>query len=378
MAAKDWSGYNSYELGTLYAYANGSEYGKYKCTVYWQDVVRNGTTVTINDANLYMYHNDDGSKYTTNRIAMKAGVGGSQTNIKDNFTINPYNTRSKGSYTISLGNPSTTTTGTTVDLYVAVGSTGGSSSWGNWFGNSPISKTITMSCPEATTYVECWENSKTPNSINVGWMTGDTADYIWYSTNGGSSWTAVGSVDSIGGSFNITGLSADTTYSIKVRARRKDTGVDTNYSPAVSMKTYKAYSYVTSCTVGNIMPFTCTAYCTSSNASNTSAYEYTLCNSNKQAITTVSSSTTSQNWSGLSEETTYYMRCRVQSSDSGVWSDYVYSSAFTTLVDQAKGYIKYGGSWHLGKVYMKINGTWTKAKKAYLKSGGIWTISRNP
>lgn len=257
----------------------------------------------------------------------------------------------------------------------------GKNSKGNYYTPGNASRktgSLTLTKYERGMYVECWENSKTPNSINVGWQSGDYADYVWYSKDGGSNWTAVGSVNTVGGSFDIPNLSADTTYSIKVRARRRDTGIDTNYSPAVSMKTYKAYSYVTSCTVGNIMPFTCTAYCTSSNASNTSAYEYTLCNSNKQAITTVSSSTTSQNWSGLSEETTYYMRCRVQSSDSGAWSDYVYSSAFTTLVDQAKGYIKYGGSWHLGKVYMKINGTWTKAKKAYLKSGGTWTISRNP
>jgi len=257
----------------------------------------------------------------------------------------------------------------------------GKNSKGNYYTPGDASRktgSLTLTKYERGTYVQCWENSKTPNSINVGWMTGDTADYIWYSKDNGSNWTAVGSVDSIGGSFNITGLSANTTYPIKVRARRKDTGIDTNYSSAVSMTTYKAYSYVTSCSVGSVTPFTCTAYCTSSNASNTNSYEYTLCNSSKSAITTVTSSSTSQNWTGLAEETTYYMRCRVRSSDSGVWSDYVYSSAFTTPADQAKGYIKYSGSWHLGKVYIKYNGTWQKAKKAYLKSSGTWYISRNP
>lgn len=220
-------------------------------------------------------------------------------------------------------------------------------------------------------------NSKTPNSITMNWSTSHTADYIWYSTNNGSSWTAVGGVNASSGSYTITGLSADTTYNIKTRARRKDTGRDNNYSGTTGVTTYKTYSTVSSVTTGSIQPFSCTAYCTSSNASNTSSYEYALCNSNKVALQTYTSTVTYYNFSGLSEETTYYIRCRVRSSDSGVWSGYVYSSAFTTPADQVRAYIKQSGTWKQGKVYVKINGSWVKAKKVYVKKDGQWIIGRN-
>ena len=220
--------------------------------------------------------------------------------------------------------------------------------------------------------------SKTPTSITMNWSTTNTVDYVWYSIDNGSTWTGIWSGSASSGSYTIGGLSANTTYNIKTRARRKDTQRDNNYSSATAIATYKSYSTVSSVTTGNVMPFTCTAYCTSSNSSNTDSYEYSLCNSSKTVISTQTKTTTSCDFSGLAEETTYYIRCRVKSTDSQVWSGYVYSSAFTTPPDQAKGYIKVDGTWKLGKVYIKVNGSWVKAKKAYLKYGGTWNISRNP
>ena len=244
--------------------------------------------------------------------------------------------------------------------------------------NNSYSDTLPLTQGNRGTSVSQSLSSKTPNSITMNWSTGNTADYIWYSIDNGSSWVAVGSVNASNGSYTISGLSANTSYNIKTRARRKDTQRDNNYSEATAISTYKTYSYVTSATVGNLMPFTCTAYCTSSNAANTNSYEYTLCNSSQTAISTQTVNATSCNFTGLAEETTYYIRCRVKSTDSGVWSGYVYSAAFTTPPDQAKGYIKVDGTWKLGKVYIKVNGSWVKAKKAYLKYGGAWNISRNP
>ena len=220
--------------------------------------------------------------------------------------------------------------------------------------------------------------SKTPNSITMNWSTTNTVDYVWYSIDNGSTWTGIWSGSASSGSYTISGLSANTTYSIKTRARRQDTQRDNNYSSATDIATYKAYSAVSSVSTGNVMPFTCTAYCMSSNAANTDSYEYSLCNSSYTVLSTQYKNATSCDFSGLSEETTYYIRCRVRSTDSQVWSGYVYSSAFTTPPDQAKGYIKVDGTWKLGKVYIKVNGSWVKAKKAYLKYGGAWNISRNP
>lgn len=73
-------------------------------------------------------------------------------------------------------------------------------------------------------------NSYTENTIKVNWGIDSTADYIWYSKDNGSNWTAVGSVNATSGTYEITGLSANTTYNIKTRVRRKSS--QTSYDTA--------------------------------------------------------------------------------------------------------------------------------------------------
>lgn len=364
-------------IGTFYGYANGSDYGRYSCTLYWDSTTRSGTTVYMNNARVGMSRYNSG--YTTNRIAGSAGINGGWNNVSYNATLNAKGSQSPASMTYWLGTPSLSTTGTSFAFRVEIASTGWSGGWDN-FQSSNLVWSGSIGCPAATTSVSQSLNSKTPTTIKMNWSTGNTADYIWYSINGGSSWTAVGGVNASSGTYTISGLSPNTTYSIKTQARRKDTGVSGNISGATSVTTYKAYSVVSSASVTNIMPFTCTAVCTSSNASNTNQYEYALCDANKTAISgqTFTTSVTSYNFTGLAEETSYYMRFRVKSTDSGVWSDYVYSSLFTTPADQVKGYIKANNSWRVGKVFMKINGSWVKTKKVYIKNNGSWIRARNP
>ena len=100
---------------------------------------------------------------------------------------------------------------------------------------------------------------KTETTISMSWSIDSTADYIWYSINNGSSWTAVGSVNSTSGSYTISGLANGTTYNIKTRVRRKapQTSYDTT---AASISTY-SYPYVSivgtsSLTIGNSQTLT--------------------------------------------------------------------------------------------------------------------------
>ena len=88
-------------------------------------------------------------------------------------------------------------------------------------------------------------SSKAENRVTMTWTLDTTADYIWYSTNNGSSWTAVGSVNATSGSYTITGLSPNTAYNIKTRVRRKasQTTYDTS---ALSVTTYKAPTHALS------------------------------------------------------------------------------------------------------------------------------------
>lgn len=86
--------------------------------------------------------------------------------------------------------------------------------------------------------------SKTETSISINWSSNATIDYIWYSTNNGSSWTGINNPDGVNGSYTINGLSADTTYQIKTRVRRKDNQLITD-SSTLSISTY-AYPYANS------------------------------------------------------------------------------------------------------------------------------------
>ena len=87
-------------------------------------------------------------------------------------------------------------------------------------------------------------NSKTETSITMNYSSDSVCDYLWYSTNGGSSWTGVNITDGTSGSYTISGLSAGTTYSIKTRLRRRDSQL-TKDSSALSVATY-SYPYADS------------------------------------------------------------------------------------------------------------------------------------
>lgn len=89
-------------------------------------------------------------------------------------------------------------------------------------------------------------------SVRFNWSASNTVDYVWYSTNNGSSWTGKDVADGTSGSFDVGGLSANTGYNFKIRVRRKDSQLTTD-SGAYYAATY-AYPYLTSVpefTVGN-------------------------------------------------------------------------------------------------------------------------------
>lgn len=95
-------------------------------------------------------------------------------------------------------------------------------------------------------------SSKTETSITMNWSSDNTVDYIWYSTNNGSTWTGKNVTDGKSGSYTISGLSPYTSYNIKTRVRRKDSQLTTD-SSALSVRTYK-YPYCNSApnfTIGN-------------------------------------------------------------------------------------------------------------------------------
>lgn len=144
-----------------------------------------GATITLLSKSYTVAHNDDGSK----QVTISASVGGN----------------------VMYANGSETVTLDTIPRYATVGQS---------------------------------LNARTETTATINWSASATVDYIWYSTNNGSSWTGINVADGTSGSYNITGLSAGTTYQIKTRVRRKDSQL-TSDSTTLSVSTY-AYPYANS------------------------------------------------------------------------------------------------------------------------------------
>lgn len=86
--------------------------------------------------------------------------------------------------------------------------------------------------------------SKTETTAVMNWSSDSIIDYIWYSSNNGSTWTGLNVTDGKSGSYTISGLAANTKYNIKTRVRRKDSQLTTD-SSALAVTTY-AYPYCNS------------------------------------------------------------------------------------------------------------------------------------
>ena len=82
----------------------------------------------------------------------------------------------------------------------------------------------------------------------------------------------------------------------------------------------------------------------------------------------------------MAEETTYTMAVQVKAIHTSVnASD---TTATTSVViktpaDQAKIRRMINGQWIKGKTYIKVNGSWVKAKKLYIRVNGQWKLNDN-
>lgn len=85
---------------------------------------------------------------------------------------------------------------------------------------------------------------KTETSITMNWSSNTTCDYLWYSSDGGATWTNYGSINASSGSYTITGFSAGSSHSIKTRVRSKASGL-TAETPSLTIATY-SYPYAES------------------------------------------------------------------------------------------------------------------------------------
>ena len=201
-----------------------------------ESIANNTTTeradlyVNVTDSS-YQWHNNYGTEAyigingndTTKTVAFDARTTGVKTLISTWDTVVKHDNNGKAKIGVSAHH------------YSGIG-----------LGNASVSENIELhTIPRYATSNQSL-NSKTETTITMNWSSDNTIDYIWYSKDNGSTWTGVDVTDGKSGTYTISGLSANTSYNIKTRVRRKDSQL-TKDSSALSVTTYQ-YPYVT--TVG--------------------------------------------------------------------------------------------------------------------------------
>lgn len=82
-------------------------------------------------------------------------------------------------------------------------------------------------------------DSETETSLTLNWTTDAVIDKLYYSIDNGSTFTDLNIPEGTGGSFTITGLTANTGYPIVLKARRKDSQLESTSDP----QTFTTYRY---------------------------------------------------------------------------------------------------------------------------------------
>ena len=349
-------------------YFNTSSVGNFYFTIYWErtgyssvynehyvsySVTAHNTpgnyrtvytkSLTINSSNVY--YNTSGIVYYDGDVVTSGSL-----------TISSYNSEGDGSISLSFEAGVGITPGTNCS---------GSDSW--YIDRIPRYATAYQSL-----------NSKTVNSIKINWSSDSTIDYIWYSKNGGSSWSDVGSVNASSGTYTISGLSPNTTYDIKTRVRRKDSQLTTD-SSSLSVTTYqiaKLSSYP-NFYLGNSETV---AYSNPSGATISVGMYKTDGATAIRGYQGASGSSYTFNFSDSELDSLYKMyttsneisvRIYLRTTVNGI--SYIDYKTITVTLNgnQKTGHIKVSGSWKRSKKWINVNGSWKRCVR-WIKVSGSW------
>lgn len=222
-------------------------------------------------------------------------------------------------------------------------------------------------------------NSVTPNSITCNYSTSGSNISQFYVYLNNNLYTTV-STTNPSGTFVISGLSPKTTYNISIQAYTPTGNLWGAVSNVVSATTYPNPVAVNanSTSIIDLQPFNCKVQAVSTSPVDTNAYGFTLLDSNLSILRNeVVQSSAIYNFTNLTPETTYYAAIRVQTKVSGVWSSDILIMPFTTPADQASIYLKADNIWRRGKVWIKVQDSWIKAKSIYIKANDAWRKNSN-
>lgn len=360
-------------------------------------------TVTITTSDL----NRDGT-VTVKSIVDGTNMGGSRTFTVD---IEPP--------ALPVGKPSgrtnvTNITQTTADRSAVVGSYGTNSSGGSWtwtygpgnynYNSGGSTNTTLRNLTPGTTYnykFYIWNkegknvtytgtfttlpytpptaylslNSVTNNSITMNYSSsGANVSQMRIYVNGGL-WNTISAGNS--GTFVVSGLSPKTTYNIQIQLYTPTGSLWSATTGVVQGTTWPNPVAVSGASVSDITPFTAKVSITSTNATDTAYYCFLLCDKNGNALRSeVKQTGSTYTFTGLNEETQYIVKTRVITKTSGATSGYK-NVSFETPADQVQLWLKQNNIWRRARMWIKVQGSWLKAKYCYTRVNGEWHQNNN-
>lgn len=212
---------------------NTSKYITFTCN--WvstsNGAVANSSTVKVT---IVASKSSSSTASTYGNYTASATVNGSTQNVgSTNFTLAPGASITLLSKSYTVPHNADGTKSTTISATV-----GGNVMYGNGSANVTLDKISRYATVSQVL------NNITETSITMNWTSDTVVDRVWYSINNGASWSNAINVNSTSGSYTINGLTAEATYNVKTRVRRKDSQLTTD-STALSAKMY-AYPYANS------------------------------------------------------------------------------------------------------------------------------------
>ena len=227
--------------------------------------------------------------------------------------------------------------------------------------------------------INIYANGRTINTIGVRWTCNPNRDWTQYSLNGGS-WTNANDTvasDNKSGNFTISNLSPNTTYSVKIRLRRSDSGLWSE-SSTINITTYDIakISSISNTNHGDNLAITYTnpsgtTIDTSiqNNNGDTNYIAYRRCSGTSYTyIFTDEELDTLYRLYGASNSLNLKMVIRTTAPNG---TNYWHKVSFTmTLTGNQKTVkTKIDNNWKRGKIFVKIDNNWKRAV--------IWTKDEN-
>lgn len=204
---------------------------------------------------------------------------------------------------------------------------------------------------------------------SFNWSTSENADYVSYSLNNGAE-VSVFSGTATSGSFTINNLSVGTTYSIKIKARRKDSQLST-WSDSINFTTKSNFSQEPIVTMTSNTTSSATfSWSTSENADNV---QYFL-DGSSSGVQVYSGSAKSGSFTinNLESNTAHTIKIRAKKQDSQLTRDSStnnFSTSSKTMRVRVNGtwkdatpYIRVNGVWKVVTPFTRINNTWKRGK----------------